>query len=48
MLINEKIHFQKFAIAEILKSTQKDLKSININFDRFTYESEIVEKKNNR
>ena len=38
-------YFEQFAITKIIKSIQKDLKSININFDCFTYESEILEKK---
>ena len=40
-----KKYFKKFAIDELIKSIQNDLKEININFDLFTYESEIIKNK---
>ena len=39
-----KKYFEKFAIKEILKEIKKDLSEINIDFDKFTYESGIIKK----
>jgi arginyl-tRNA synthetase len=43
--VERKKYFERFAIKELVKSIKLDLKSININFDQFTYESTIVENK---
>ena len=36
--------FENFVITKLIKSIKKDLKTKNIKFDQFTYESEIVKK----
>jgi len=38
-------YFKDFAVKELMKLIENDLKSININFDKFTYESTIVKNK---
>ena len=43
--VERKKFFEGFAIKELVKSIKLDLKSINISFDQFTYESTIVENK---
>ena len=43
--LKRKKYFEKFAIFELIKDIKSDLKSININFDKFSYESKIVEKR---
>ena len=43
--VERKKYFERFAIKELVKSIKLDLKSINISFDQFTYESTIVENK---
>ncbi len=43
--VERKKYFERFAIKELVKSIKLDLKSINISFDQFIYESTIVENK---
>ena len=43
--VERKKYFERFAIKELVRSIKLDLKSINISFDQFTYESIIVENK---
>ena len=38
-------YFESYAVTHLIKNIQKDLSLININFDKFTFESEIVNKK---
>jgi len=38
-------YFKDFAIKEIIKTIEKDLKGVNIKFDVFTYESNIIQNK---
>ena len=40
--VERKSYFEKFAVKELIKSIKLDLKSININFDHFAYESKII------
>jgi len=45
---NEQIknqYFESYAVNNLINNIQKDLSLININFDKFTFESEIVNKK---
>ena len=44
-LEKRKKYFKDFAIQEIIKTIEKDLNQINIKFDIFTYESNIIQKK---
>ena len=37
-------YFEKFAVEYLIDTIKKDLKLIDINFDRFTYENQIVKK----
>ncbi len=38
-------YFKNYAVTELMKLIENDLKSININFNKFTYESAIVKNK---
>ena len=38
--------FKQYAVSNILNSIDKDLKKINVNFDKFSYESQIIKKNN--
>ena len=43
--ILRKKFFENFAVNEILKSIKEDLESIKIQFDKFSFESEIIKQK---
>ncbi len=39
------LYFKKYAVDKLLESIKIDLKLINVNFDKFTHETDIVSKK---
>ncbi len=43
-VVKRKSYFQKFSVHYLLENIKNDLSSININFDKFSFESEIVER----